>query len=729
MELAEPWPAGPPSGSAVYDSCTESEPAGSKDSSLRGGGAFLRGRRSREGSLRAGGAFGRPDQRARSLGSLLAEAAAVLRGAAHAGGHSGPHPAPAPAHGAWPGPDVDGVELQRRAWAPAGAHAGPAGRPRADAAGGAGLGWAPASEPRPTPPQPAGAPAADLASPRPPGLASGQAGGRAAGQAGALAQAQGSPAAACLAAGTPSTSLTRSDAPSTAGTSASCVASLASMLSGLASAGSDPPPGSALAGLPGGPAPPHGAWPLALGEEGRPPGIARSPSALLDAHVEPAAVVAEAAAAAAAAAAAGAHWRMVRALRVRMLEGHRTNIWRTSGCSSAASGIACRTPCRRCRVWDLPAMSGLVGIVLGGCGGSGALFGVFWCVTRPCSDMRDLGHSRDAIWHVLQVVAEEDMPRSVFHDFPSAAGPAPAPRWGHATAAVGDRMYVFGGVGASVFDDAFCYDAGGRPCLVSCRALLVLVAHRLCTCGGSVLQRGCAQERARLCKAHRRHFACPRVCAMPRRCRKPCVRPARQRAAAGARRRRPAPAGARRRPQCSARRRPPWATACSSSAGGRAASTCAAPTSWTQVQPMTLNRLDTGAAAILSTLYTGTVHVPPVAIARRQPAVFDIAGSLRRPQLHRPAPGARRAPRRPARGADTMLWRCLKELPNSPAACAGLTLTAVGQVPAPPPERASDAAALLIKCDVHSVCSLARCQRRLYIKMYQQMSGRSEGRV
>ncbi len=191
------------------------------------------------------------------------------------------------------------------------------------------------------------------------------------------------------------------------------------------------------------------------------------------------------------------------------------------------------------------------------------------------------------------------------------------------------------------------------------------------------------------------------VCALPR-----------QRAAAGARRRRPAPAGARRRPRCSARRRPPWATACSSSAGGRAASTCAAPMSWTQVPPVTLNLLDTGAAAILSTLYTGTVHVTPVAIARRQPAVFDIAGSLRRPQLHRPTPGARQALRQPPRGADTMLWRCLKELPNSPAACAGLTLTAVGQVPAPPPERASDAAALLINATCTLSAVLARCQCR-----------------
>ncbi|KAK9834309.1 hypothetical protein WJX81_005504 [Elliptochloris bilobata] len=60
-------------------------------------------------------------------------------------------------------------------------------------------------------------------------------------------------------------------------------------------------------------------------------------------------------------------------------------------------------------------------------------------------------------WH--QVVADEDVPRSVLHDFPSAGGAPPAPRWGHAAAAVGDRLFVFGGVGASVYDDAFCYDA------------------------------------------------------------------------------------------------------------------------------------------------------------------------------------------------------------------------------------------------------------------------------
>jgi len=65
-----------------------------------------------------------------------------------------------------------------------------------------------------------------------------------------------------------------------------------------------------------------------------------------------------------------------------------------------------------------------------------------------------------------------------------------------------------------------------------------------CTCGGSVHQSGCAQERARLCKAQRRHFACPRVCAMPWRCREPRVRPA---PAARSSWRAAAPAGASRR--------------------------------------------------------------------------------------------------------------------------------------------------------------------------------------
>lgn len=57
------------------------------------------------------------------------------------------------------------------------------------------------------------------------------------------------------------------------------------------------------------------------------------------------------------------------------------------------------------------------------------------------------------------MVADEDVPRSVFYDFPSTGGAPPAPRWGHAAAAVGECLYVFGGVGATVYDNAFCYDA------------------------------------------------------------------------------------------------------------------------------------------------------------------------------------------------------------------------------------------------------------------------------
>ena len=51
-------------------------------------------------------------------------------------------------------------------------------------------------------------------------------------------------------------------------------------------------------------------------------------------------------------------------------------------------------------------------------------------------------------------------PRAVpiFYDAPPAAGPAPAPRWGHAAASLGGRIYVIGGVGAAVFDDVASYE-------------------------------------------------------------------------------------------------------------------------------------------------------------------------------------------------------------------------------------------------------------------------------
>ena len=51
-------------------------------------------------------------------------------------------------------------------------------------------------------------------------------------------------------------------------------------------------------------------------------------------------------------------------------------------------------------------------------------------------------------------------PRPVFYDFLRATGSSPAPRWGHAAAALGtDALVVVGGVGAAVFEDVHVFDA------------------------------------------------------------------------------------------------------------------------------------------------------------------------------------------------------------------------------------------------------------------------------
>lgn len=313
---AGPAEAAPPPGSAVYDSCTESEPPGSKESSLRGGSAFGRGRRSREGSLRAGRAFfaagpypepGNPGpheekgERVRSLGALLTEAAAMLR---HAGrfparpdpprqasgrlelpprsGTPGSHPsspAAATGSGAGAGGSSGGGGVPRRAaseapanlWLqPGGSSASAPTRADADAHAskgpGPGLGLAPAMAV--LPPQPAGAPAADLASP--PGAAP-------------------TLLSTVRSATTPGTSLSRSDAQSTGGTSESRVGSLSSIVSALTSAPSDP--------LAGGPV---GTWPLAHGVVGGP--AAAGPTACSSAE-----------ASVTAAATAAPHWHQVAA--------------------------------------------------------------------------------------------------------------------------------------------------------------------------------------------------------------------------------------------------------------------------------------------------------------------------------------------------------------------------------------------------------------------------------
>ncbi|BDA44522.1 Acyl-CoA-binding domain-containing protein 4 [Coccomyxa sp. Obi] len=47
--------------------------------------------------------------------------------------------------------------------------------------------------------------------------------------------------------------------------------------------------------------------------------------------------------------------------------------------------------------------------------------------------------------HWRQAVDDADVPISAFFDYPCPVGPPPSARWGHAAAAVGDRLFVFGG--------------------------------------------------------------------------------------------------------------------------------------------------------------------------------------------------------------------------------------------------------------------------------------------
>ena len=292
---------------AVYDSCTESEPPGSKDNSLRGGGAFPRNggsrrssegslrawgaypasaRRSREGSLRAGRAFGRrdggdcaavteeervgrrPTPRSRSFGALLAEAAAVLRGAAHGGFSVGSPPQQGPpALEPYAGPSPRGaparVELQPRA-----ARTADAASPRAVRAADAVGSPKAHAQPGVTPPQAAGGPTRDLSSPRstevflahPPGITQHP------------ARREAAPALG-LGLGIPG-SATASEALSTAGTSASRMTSLAS----VASMSEQSDPAATAGGAPG-------AWPLAApGSAGLLVRLSAEPAAAPDAQ-------------------------------------------------------------------------------------------------------------------------------------------------------------------------------------------------------------------------------------------------------------------------------------------------------------------------------------------------------------------------------------------------------------------------------------------------------------
>ncbi len=69
--------------------------------------------------------------------------------------------------------------------------------------------------------------------------------------------------------------------------------------------------------------------------------------------------------------------------------------------------------------------------------------------------------------HWRQAVDDADVPTSAFFDYPCPVGPPPCARWSHAHAAVGDRLFVFGGESlAGVQSNAFVFDAGKWNCML-----------------------------------------------------------------------------------------------------------------------------------------------------------------------------------------------------------------------------------------------------------------------
>ena len=62
--------------------------------------------------------------------------------------------------------------------------------------------------------------------------------------------------------------------------------------------------------------------------------------------------------------------------------------------------------------------------------------------------------------HWRQAVEDSDVPSCALFEHPCPVGPPPGARWGHASAAVGDRLYMFGGDGATMYSNGFMYDSG-----------------------------------------------------------------------------------------------------------------------------------------------------------------------------------------------------------------------------------------------------------------------------
>lgn len=66
--------------------------------------------------------------------------------------------------------------------------------------------------------------------------------------------------------------------------------------------------------------------------------------------------------------------------------------------------------------------------------------------------------------HWRQSVEDTDVPSCALFDHPCPVGPPPGARWGHASAAVGDCLFLFGGDGPSMYSDGFVYNTGETSC-------------------------------------------------------------------------------------------------------------------------------------------------------------------------------------------------------------------------------------------------------------------------
>ncbi|CAK0737604.1 hypothetical protein CVIRNUC_000940 [Coccomyxa viridis] len=95
--------------------------------------------------------------------------------------------------------------------------------------------------------------------------------------------------------------------------------------------------------------------------------------------------------------------------------------------------------------------------------------------------------------HWRQAVEDSDVPGCALFDHPCPVGPPPGARWGHASAAVGDRLYMFGGDGATMYSNGFVYDSvQNRWCAIpmpasrSEEALPPMSGHAACAVGAKI---------------------------------------------------------------------------------------------------------------------------------------------------------------------------------------------------------------------------------------------------